>query len=136
MEKIPERIDPAKFTQRVDDPVVASRPTFSGDPVNFLVGFLSIVRSPRRGEVAFDIEDLQWCADVWEQACIVAQGRDPAFIHERDRFRKLCEDLKRGTVEHNDVGYTQLDLASDWPSPRTVIRAARLLAAAEVRGIH
>lgn len=123
-------------TQQPNPPSALDRPRFGGDPVAFLTGFLTMMRDPDWARIGFDHEDLQWCADVWEQAAIVSKG-DPDFLHEQRRYQKLCNDLKQGIHERGgEVGIVLLDSADDWPAARTIIRAARILAAAEVRGIH
>lgn len=111
------------------------RPKFAGDPVVFLRALLSMAASRSRYLVGFDHQDLQWCADVWEQAAIVGRG-DRAFAHEQARFQKLCDDLKTGMHEQKRVGIVTLDHANDWPTLKTIRRALYMLERAEIRGIH
>lgn len=115
--------------------LVTDRPRFAGDPVTFLRAFASMAVHPERGEIGFDATDLQYVADVWEQAAIVGRG-DPAFEHERARYQFLVDNLKMGMhANKTDVGIVILE-PHDWAPVPTIIRAMNLLERAEVRGIH
>ena len=108
------------------------------NPIKFLEAFLKMSRHPRRYEIMFDREDLDWISEVWDHAAIAGVG-DPArdqFIHERDRYRHLANTLFNGERERLDMGAVVLDKRSDWPHPKVIKQAMKAIKHAEIAVIH
>lgn len=112
---------------------------FRGNPVTFLEQLLKLFRNPKRHEFGFDHEDLEWCAEVWNEAALCA-GNDPAkdaFIHERDRCAHLAKELRNGMILRRElVSHMFLDEPTDWPAAQTIKRAKALLLHAQINTIQ
>jgi hypothetical protein len=108
-------------------------------PLEFLAAFEAMSRYPERKEVGFDHQALDWISQVWDRAALATVGKThlrDACIRERDRYAKLCKDLKDGMHERQESGVVFLDLASDWPHPKVMRGAIRALKEIGLNTLH
>jgi hypothetical protein len=97
------------------------------NPARFLATLYDMSIHPDRASLAFDHEDLEWAANVWNQAAIAGLG-DPEFIQWRDFYQHWCDKLKAGELEAGCVGCAWFDQDSEWPRKEIVGRAIQALA--------
>lgn len=105
------------------------------DPVKFLFAFASMRAHPNWRTIGFDHEGLEWLANVWAEAA-AASMNDDLIVHERDRYLKLCKDLKDGEWARQEGGVTFLSEESDWPHPLTIWKAIHALQHAEIKRVQ
>lgn len=106
----------------------------SPDPVKILGALRNMQRARNRNEIFFDREDLALVAKAWERAAIAGVG-DLEFLAEKDKFTKFRDRVIADAKEAGVPAVLKLD-PPDWPNPRTINRAMKLLARAQIRTVH
>ncbi len=107
-------------------------------PADFMFAFWGLSKRHDRYFLGFDHEDLDWISRVWDLAAKAADNwrLRQACERERDRYAKLCKDLKQGEFERKDAGTVTLNEASDWPPEPIIKGAIRALSHVGVTRLH
>ena len=109
--------------------------SFNGDPAKHLRVFFDLSQHPKRFNLPWDIEMLDWMRKVWEAAASACPHADDVR-REAKRYQHLRDRLAREMLETPKLQHIWLDAWDDWPKPKTILRAIYGLIHAEQRVIQ
>lgn len=109
-------------------------------PQSYLRALLTLATHPKRFEIAWDVESLQWFEKVWDEATIISIGQPGGLQedcrHEANRYRFLANKLLAEEKESGETRIVIMDQVADWPHPKTIRRAIGLFDRAGIMSVQ